>query len=354
MPTGKHFKRVIFDDVVNADISESPPRMNVIKKKLDAAMNVGKKGGHKRAVGTIYHYADPMIYLRDKLKVNSDKPLWTPRVKPATVNGDYNGAPVLLSQEELDEKKAESTYNTQQLCNPVPDEERKLSGELVKDIKPDKIPQNIIKLMASDPAGDIKEGNGDDWATFVVGVSPNTDDFGASDFYILDGDADKMPESAGPALIADMYMRNGRVQALGIEKVGLSTTEIHVQNALHKRGRRVSQKTKNLIILKPKGRKKARRIIDAWAWLLDNGKIHVSTSLPKSLRDRLRQELDEFPFGSHDDIIDILAYIFGDMMADKIVMSILKTHAPRKNPYKKNINLANIHNKDRSLAWMGQ
>ena len=353
MPVGKHFKRVLFDDIVNADIAESPPRMAVIKRKLDAAMNVGKLEGHYRAIGTFYHYNDPLVYIRDKMRINSEDPLWHPRFKPATVNGEYNGVPVLLSQEALDMKKVEVTYNTQQLCNPVPDEERKLSGELVKDISPKDIPQKIIKLMASDPAGDIKEGKGDDWATFVVGVDPNTDDFGASNFYILDGDVDKMKESAGPALISDMYMRNGRVQALGIEKVGLSTTEIHVQNALHKRGRRVSKKSKNMIILTPKGRKKIRRISDSWSWPLDNGKVHISTSIPKSIRDRIRQELDEFPYGSTDDAIDILAYIFGDMMADPIVLSVLRTGAPRKDPYKKKINLADRHNADRRLAWMG-
>jgi hypothetical protein len=353
MPTGKHFKRVIFDDIVNADIAESPPRMNVLKKKFDAAQNVGKHGGHKRVVGTIYHYADPVIYIRDKKAINTEDPLWEPRVKPATVDGSRNGKPVLLSQRELDIKKTESTYPTQQLCDPTPEEDRKLEGELVKDISPKDIPQNIIKLMACDPAGDINEGKGDNWATFVVGVSPNTDDYGASDFYILDGDVSQMPEAAGPALVSDIYMRNGRIQALGIEKVALSTTEIHVEKALQKRGRRVSVKAKNMIILKTRGRSKVRRIVDSWAWPLANGKIHISTAIPRTVRDWLRRELDQFPYGETDDIIDILAYIFGDMMADRIVKSTLKTHAPKsKNPYRENINLATRHDKDRRLAWM--
>jgi hypothetical protein len=82
--------------------------------------------------------------------------------------------------------------------------------------------------------------------------------------------------------------------------------------------------------------------------------VHISTAIPKYLRDRLRQELDEFPYGTTDDIIDILAYIFGDMMADSIVMAALRAHAPKKkNLYAQPRNLA-TSNHDRSLAWLGR
>jgi hypothetical protein len=328
MPTGCHYHRLVFDDITNEDVAQSPLRMKALKKLFDSAQNIGLRGGHRRVVGTYYHYADPLVYVRNKNKINSDIPLYHVRVKAATHDGTPNGIPVFLSQEELDIKKTESTFYCQQLCDPVPAEERKLPGVLLQDIAHVKIPKNLIKLMTVDPAGDENEGKGDDWAMFVIGVSPNTDDFGASDFYILDGEVDKMSEAGGPNMITEIYIRNGRVEMLGIEKVGLATTGSWVEKALMKKGRRVSLASKNMMPLTPKGRKKTRRISDALSWPMLNGKMYISESVPKSIRDRIRQELDEFPYGSNDDAIDAIAYLVGDMMADEIVKAKLRSHTP--------------------------
>jgi hypothetical protein len=331
MPTGDHYGKLLFDDITNADVAKSPQRMNDLKDLFDVAQDIGTLNGRSRVVGTFYHWADPLVYVRDKKKINSDEPLYHTRIKPATHDGSANGIPVLLSQEKLDEKKTQRTFNTQQLCNPVPAETRKLSSSMLKEIDPKNIPVNTIKLMGVDPAGLREDGKGDNWAMAVVGVDPNADDLGASNFYILDLFIDRLDEKDAPYTCAQMYLRGGMIQMMGVEKVGQSTAEVHIANALKPHGRILSREARNLMFLKPAKREKAGRIEKGWSYLLANGKIHISTKIDPAYRNKLAEELDSFPYASNDDGSDILAYIFKDMMQDYDVRALMSTFAPQEH-----------------------
>jgi hypothetical protein len=164
--------------------------------------------------------------------------------------------------------------------------------------------------MLIDPAGDqATQAGKDSWALGVFGVDRDTDEIGASNIYILDLVIDKFNHSEAIEEAVRMYMRNGVIQTLGIEKVGQSTAEIHVANSLKAQNRRISIENKSLTILKPEGRAKADRIIAAVQWPLNNGKWFYSDQvLPASIT-RLKTEMDRFPFW-HDDGLDICAYIY--------------------------------------------
>jgi hypothetical protein len=331
MPVGDHYGRLIFDDITNMNVAKSPQRMQDIKELFDVAQDVGMIGGHSRVVGTFYHWNDPLVYVRDKKKINSDEPLYTLRIKPATHDGSPNGMPVLLPQETLDIKKTQSTYYSQQLCNPVPTETRKLSGSMLKEVSPENIPANVVKVMAVDPAGEREDGKGDNWAMAVVAIEPNTDELGASNFYITDLFIDRLDEKDAPYTCAQMYLRNGMIQMLGVEKVGQSTAEVHIANALKIHGRHLSKEAKNLMPLKPAKREKTGRIEKGWSYLLANGKIHISTKIAYAYRNKLSIELDDFPYAANDDGSDILAYVFKDMMQDFEVRALLSSFEPQKH-----------------------
>jgi hypothetical protein len=331
MPTGDHYGRLLFDDITNPEVSESPQRMQDIKKKFDVAQNVGTMDGHSRVVGTFYHFADPLVYVRDKKKINSEESLYLLRIKPATHDGSPNGMPVLLSQEKLDIKKSEVTFYSQQLCNPVPESTRKLQGSYLKDIEPKDIPANILKIMVVDPAGKKEEGRGDNWASLVIGIEPNIDDLGASNFYVTDMFIERIKEAEAPMLCAQMYIRGGMIYMLAIEKVGLSTAEIHIANALKVHGRHLSIEAKNLMTVNPMKRNKEARIESALSWPLLNGKVHVSTNIPVGYRDKLREEMDAFPYGANDDGIDALSYGLRDVLQNQTIKSMLMTFAPQKH-----------------------
>jgi hypothetical protein len=111
-----------------------------------------------------------------------------------------------------------------------------------------------------------------------------------------------------------MYMRGGIIQKMGVEKVGLSTTEIHISNAIKALGRRLSIDAGNLELLKPAGRSKVFRIESALQWPLNNSKLFYSTAIPSRYIDSIREEMNKFPF-YHVDILDMFAYVY-DMMKD--------------------------------------
>ena len=183
----------------------------------------------------------------------------------------------------------------QQLIDPTPVGVRKFESSMLIEVDPKKIPRNLLKFMAIDPAGDDKNGTGDAWAFGVIGIEPRMDDIGASNIYILDLIVSPMREEEAPEEIARMYMRNGFILQVGVEKVGISTAEIHVANTLKKYGRYISQDNRSLVILRPAGRQKTRRIETALAFPLYNSKMHISTDVPIYLQGKIEDGNGQVP-----------------------------------------------------------
>jgi hypothetical protein len=318
MPTGSHFERRIYDDIVTEDIGDSPDVMEKVKEKYDSSQNLTTDGGTHRVTGTPYHHNDPLNYIRNKKDIyDLNKPAYHLRLKTASSNDGIDGEPVLLSKRTYDNLKLTSTFACQQLLDPTPVGIRRLDSTLFLEIEPEFIPTNVYKFIVIDPAGD-KEGLGgkrDNWAIGVFGVEPRVDDMGLSKVYLMDAIIETMGESEAPTEIARMYVKNSRIWQMGIEKVALSTTELHVSQALEKRRIFVSTENRSLVILRPGGRKKAKRIERALAYPLFNGKLFMSKAVPKIYRDKIKEEAETFPYGIHDDGLDMWSYLY-DMIND--------------------------------------
>ena len=311
MPTGLHFERRVYDDIITEDVADSPEVMEKIKTKYDSSQNLGTESGTHRVIGTFYHHADPLTYVRDKKDENGN-PKYHFRLVPATKDGTPNGSPIYVSQKRLDDLKLTKTFNCQQLCNPTPVGTQKLDPEFLKEIDPRQIPRTSYKFMVIDPAGST--GEGDSWAILVCAVEPKIDEVGASNVFIVDATISPMGDSEAIETIVRMYLNAGIIQKVGVEKVGLSSTEIHVANALRAKGRNISVDNESLVILRPAGRNKTRRIESALAWPLNNGKLHISKDVPYAYRERLKWEMEKFPFW-HDDGLDALSYLY-DIIKD--------------------------------------
>lgn len=311
MPTGMHFDRMIFDDIVTEDIAESVFVMEKVKTKIDSAMNLGMDGGTHRVVGTFYHHNDPLTYLRDKKDIKG-KEIYHLRLKPATQNGLANEKPIFISEERFNFLKTTRTFNCQQLLDPTPKGSQKLNADFMKEV--DILPNNLYKFMVIDSAGEGTGKDSDSWGIHVIGVEPKTDDIGASNIYIIDSCITTMGTSEAIEQIVRMYIAGGFILKVGIEKAGLSTTEIHVANALKAKGRYISVNNGSLVLLTPAGRTKRIRIESAIAWALNNGKIFLYSKVSSVYKDKLRNEMSEFPYG-HDDGIDALSYVY-DIIKD--------------------------------------
>lgn len=315
MPTGKHFSGRIYDDVETADLVHSPDVMAKLKDSFDMSQNLGTIHGWHKVIGTTYHHEGLLNTLRHRATTEG-RMIYTTRVKAATVDGTPNGASAYLPEERLAELRVNrQMFYSQQLLDPTPQGTQKLDASLLVEVNPGELPKNLFKFMAVDPAGERKSDRrqGDSWALVVIGVEPYRDDVGMSRVFILDMMIEPMTEAEALTNIVNMFVRNNPRQ-LGVEKVGISTAEVHIARVLHARGRSISVENSGLVVLRPGGRSKAQRIEAALQYPLLHRKLHLCTSVPVAYRERLKLEMQRFPY-FHDDGIDSLAYAY-DMLRD--------------------------------------
>lgn len=322
MPTGAHFTKMKFDDIETLDLVRTPEQMEKCKDAFDMALYLGSDVKDESdtpceidVIGTFYHHLGPLKYIQGKKKENGE-PMFFCSLRPGTVNGEPNGESVLLSDERMEMFKTNSRqFFTQILMNPTPVGSGELDSSMLVKIPHGEIPlHRLYKFMLVDSAGSEKRKKGDAWCLMLVGVDPFRDDMGASKVYILDLILRKMDHAEAMDEIVGMYMRGGRILQLAVEKVGISSTEIHICNALRSKGKFISVETGNLKILRPEGRKKEERIESNLQWPLRNGHLLVSNSIAPEYLERYYKEFDQFPYW-HDDGLDTTSYVY-DILRD--------------------------------------
>lgn len=321
-PTGRHFERVVFDDIETDDIKDSPDMLDKVYSKFEMAGNLGTMSDTDivRVIGTYYSHFGPIVRIENMVHMETDgsdgKPVYSLRKVTGSSDNTKDGEPVLVGIDTWNKLKTGQHFNSQQLCDPTPAGDIKLNPTYLKPVDPEDIPKDVVKFLILDQAGgsDTNQTAGDLWACGLFGVKPKADEIGASDVYIVSLEADRMTHSEGIETVVRMYMDGGIIRQLGVEKVGLSTTEVHIVNALKAHGRRVSVDAGNLVLLRPAGRSLAKRIEGAVQWPLNNGKLHYSTAINKKHIERLRMEMEKFPY-FHSDIVNIIAYLY-DILKD--------------------------------------
>jgi hypothetical protein len=342
MPTGKHFERLIFDDVVTEDIGGSPTVMEDVKKKFDSAQNLKMMVGEtfQRVIGTFYHYQDPLVYIKDKKDPITGESMYNLRLYPATHNGQPSGKSVFMEQVELDKMKGDKTFNCQQLCNPVPTEKVTLNPEYLVEVEPKDIPRGCYTFLVVDQAGDADTNlsEGDDWAILTAKVRPLMSEIGASDIYITDIFSEQLGDSEGVDIIVQKYINAGLPRVLGIEKSSLSSTHTQVREALRKVGRYLTiendikkKKSNVILLLRPGGKHKKKFIDSALEWPLNNSKIHISTDVSTKYREKLELEMEQHPFGN-DDILNTIAYLYRDIVLEYVFPAYEEDDLPVEEP----------------------
>ena len=321
MPTGLHFENREYDDITTEDIAESYGIMESIKLKFDSSQNIGKEGGRHRVRGTYYNHMDPLIYIRDKKRIDKDgneTPAYHLRFKPATDDGTANGRPVLISQQRLDDLKLTKSFRCQQLCDPTPATEMRLDPAFLAPIERQFVPKNLYRIMIIDQAGDLdskkdRSKDSDSWAMVVLGVNPEIDEIGQSEVTILDLWISPATEAEAIDQAIRMFLAGGIVQKLGVEVTSQTKDHLHIGDALFKRGRKITwgeaNQHTNGVRLRPAGRNKGKFIESALSWPLNNSKWLYCKDIPKQYIDRLKQEMDRFP-AWHDDGLNACAYLY--------------------------------------------
>jgi len=306
MPTGGHFSVLVYDDVVTLDVVRSPEMIQKVTDSLEVSYNLGARGGVRRMIGTRYHFADTY-------KTVMERGTFTPRIYPATEDGDVGGTPVFLTSEELSEKRRDQgpyTFACQMMQNPKADSSQGFKPEWLKHYR-EVNPKKLNVYIVVDPANEKKKRS-DYTSLWVIGLGED------ENYYCLDLVRDRLNLTARARLLMGMH-RKWKPIRVGYEKYGMQSDIEHFETVMEAESYRFeivelggqlakNDRIKRLVPLYEQGR----------MWLPVS---HSYTDYEGSTRDLVHdfteQEYKAFPVGLHDDMLDAQARILDeDMQAE--------------------------------------
>jgi phage terminase large subunit-like protein len=118
-PTSKHFKVLLYDDVVVAGSVTTPEMIAKVMTEMERSYNLGTTPGIKRGAGTRWHF-------NDAYKTIADRGTLKAREYPGRVGGTEDGDSILWNEETHLAKRKDMgpyTYAAQILLNPKADAE---------------------------------------------------------------------------------------------------------------------------------------------------------------------------------------------------------------------------------------
>ena len=292
-PTSKHFDDLIYDDCVTQDTVGTTEQIEKTERGYRMSLNLGRRGGAKRMIGTIYHYGD----LYSKMKKTG---LYTVREYPAE---DEFGNPLYLTREELDKKRKEMgqyVYSSQMLLKPVADENKKFKLEWLSYFE--KQPRGNYYIIC-DPAGS-KDKRSDFSVFWVMCVDALRNRF------FVDCVRDKMGlKEKWTAL--KMLNEKWKPLNTGYEKYWMqSDIEYFKEKMVEESFFFPIEPLRGGAGGKSKGR------VDSLMPLFEEKKIHLPKYMPYRQLDGkvidiiqtfISEEYLEFPYCTHDDMIDCMA-----------------------------------------------
>jgi hypothetical protein len=164
MPTGKHFRTRVYDDVVTAG---SPEMIVKTNDALALSDNLGTEGGACRYIGTRYHFFDAYSEIMARK-------IAEPRIYPCTVDGTDNFEPdncVLMSPETLAQKRRTQglyVFSTQMLLKPQGDDAQGFKREWLQFSSGTPSRAGLNVYIVVDPAN-AKKKRSDFTVMWVVG-----------------------------------------------------------------------------------------------------------------------------------------------------------------------------------------
>lgn len=314
MPTGRHFRKMIFDDIVTLDGVNTPEQIHKTTTAFQMSDNLGSEGGVKRYIGTRYH-------LFDTYSVMIEAGIAVPRIRAATKDGTMYGEPVLLSQETLDKKRQTQglyVFSSQQLLNPVADAAMgfRLPWIVKGDTDYNGAMTSLWRYIIVDPAGGKQRKNNDYTTFWVLGRGADGLD------RVLDIRRDRMSLTARTDMLFELH-KLWKPGLVAYEEYGMQADIEHIKfrqkqllyefdiTALG------GSMNKNLRILRlvPEFENGYKSVQDGGDGVAKSRIILPTSCLVKDhtgqvrdlVKDFLEQEYVAFPVLKHDDMLDGLS-----------------------------------------------
>ena len=209
MPTGKHFRLMVYDDVVTL-MSVSTPEQ--IQKTTDAwalSLSLGAVGGAVRYIGTYYHSKDTWkeIELRGAAIV---------RRHPGTHNGKEDGIPVLWDAETMQRKRREMglyIFACQVLLAPVSEANQNFKEEWLRYYEYGIDTEGMNLYLVVD-AANAKKKDSDYTVMMVIALAAD------NNYYLNYAIRDRMNLVERTRMLFSL-VRRYQIKAIGYEEYGM-------------------------------------------------------------------------------------------------------------------------------------
>ena len=297
MPTGAHYDLRIYDDIITEQFANSPEMIEKATNAWRLSQNLGARGGKKWHVGTRYHF-------NDTYKVLLDDEILIPRIYAATDDGTPTGNPVLMTEEQLAEKRKELgpyIFSCQQLQNPVADSIQGFDRDWLKYYYNSGGTMN--KYILIDPANEKKKTS-DYTVMAVVGLGAD------QNYYLVDMIRDRLNLTERAAKLFELH-RKHKPKGVGYEKYGMQSDIEYMESVMNEQNYRFS-------ITPLGGQTKKEDRIRKLVPIFEQGRFYLPEMLYYSdyegkksdlVRDFVEKEFMGFPVGTHDDMLDAISRI---------------------------------------------
>jgi len=331
-PTSKHFGLLVYDDVVTRESVNTPEQIEKTTEAWEISDNLGTAGGRKWIIGTRYHYADTYAEI-----INRGAAI--PRIYPATDDGTLDGKPVLFTRAEWTRRvrdQGEATVACQLLANPLAGHQRMFN---VADLQTYEVrPLTLMGYLLIDPARSVKKDSAHTCMA-VIGVDH------AGNKYLLDGIDHKVDLMDRWRWMRDLwdtwnqapgmmgfhvgYERFGAIadldyfkERMRIEKLNFDIVELEWprdgERSKHDRVQRLIPDIRGHRFYLPYPtdedaltRTQSTMVAQGYEYRVSRPILRLDENRHKyDLTERLKMQVNYFPFGGRVDIVDAISRIY--------------------------------------------
>ena len=303
-PTSKHFSRLVYDDVVTKESVSTPDQIKKVTDALALSYNLGAKDGVKRFIGTRYH-------LNDTYRMLMERKTATTRLHPATIDGTFEGKPVLWTPELLAQKRRDMgpyVAACQLMQNPKEDSVMGFEESWLRFYDFLRNYSNWNFYILVDPANEKKKEN-DYTVMLVIALAPD------QNYYLVDGIRDRLNLRERTSKLFEFVRRYNPIR-VGYEQYGMMADKQHVEYVMEQENFRFNIVAVAGATPKPDRIRRLVPICEQGRFWLPHQLYFVDRERkPRDLiREFVQDEYLPFPVAVHDDILDCASRIVEPVM----------------------------------------
>lgn len=294
-PTSKHFRVLLYDDIVVEGSVTTPEMIEKTMKALEQSYNLSNESFVRRFAGTRWHF-------NDAYRTVIDRGTAVPREHPGTIDGTEYGDPVFWTKESILEKRRDMgphTFAAQILLNPKADSLKGFKREWLRYYST--APTKTNNYILIDAASSKKKGS-DYTAMWVVGLGTD------GNYYALDIIRDRLSLTERTERLFALH-RKWKPLQVRYEKYGAMADIEHIKTEQEKQQYRFD-------ITEVGGQTSKVDRIGRLIPVFEQGKFYLPKTLHVTNYEKvtvdlvhtfIEQEYMPFPVGVHDDMADSLA-----------------------------------------------